>query len=1392
MTKRGPTEGLLNGMNTFGFVNNEQHAAKRKRTITSCAPCRKKKVKCDKSRPVCGYCKKTKTGHQCEYPEPSWESSSVMVVSDYQKAASVPLAHINISATSAASIAAPNLKSELQDTSQHATMLNDTHTQPLPAAPPRRKSSVGLQTTFQVQQPVPVNVNSKSAAPAVSSIASNQPISLHPDMTPVSSGFNDYLFGTATPPQNTVPESNIRTSQQMQQPPLKKQSVPVRESTVPKTSLTFYSYTEPVVMRAGRLLAPGPLSLVSLLKKDPFLLVLLYKIRTDRLLDNFERKSRELQLKAVSATATASSATADKPADGNGAYSQRKNAGVASAPKSIYGLDQSLDNTASEKDLVQQIVFVTERVSGREEEFQKRLIENEQIEDINQDNLSDAKDNTTAAKGSTATLGNPDTTQATSSAKQDDTTSSKPALFPDVNLRVCASSDEYMKGTILYIYSILPSRKVIWTLFDRFFSCALIGAMPFSLQNQMKHRLVAVIGAPSYDEVGKVGLKLDKRFDFAYIGQLLYIMRISYLSVVKHDGNTEEEKFILQNPIGVEFANAAQMCLNQFKVLRRGAIPIAMCFLLMRAYHKYAPEDGDSSDGGDSQVFLGIAVQMMNSIGMNRDQSHVKQFASNIPFVNLMRLLWHEVVSMDVSQAMTYGSGTLTNPRFYDTKIPEMFDDSQIESSGKFDTQSRAAIFENYKNGDKLNKASRDILDLVLRIDQEPKISELLPKLSKLESTLAEIGCGSLKEILQLDISAIGDAIKKHHKFIKYVELKCSMFVIYYHIYANDPLNQGDCYKKLIEIALEIVPLALLLGSANGSEVNLFEKIFGTGTQLIIIPTLISCIHKLNQVFVSICCRCLDISFNYVTSPPRAKLVKRLFDIAIYYFRMSYDALKNLSSTYFQAWRAIKGTSYIYRMITNKNNNIWNRAVTVKEKGIAGDFNYYQHMPETNDIEQRTDAELEELIAILYNKEYFADICNRLSPFMKKSSQTVLNNIYGPGSTRRFKLMEFSTTVNLVFGLGKIKPEDTKFFSSRANNESINPATTSSSKKLVVTVEPNNPDTPTQTGNKDIDLMLNTAIPTVSASMAPPEPEPFRLPPQPQHIDNRSSQDCSRGDSGHGPLDENYYDLQHGGLYMDPEVDRLWINSIIGQNGVAATPGPSAYGPGDFGFTSNMFDLPSGAVNAANATATATATGANFEHNSINSTAFNSIGDNQPFTGRSDQTQLQQFTTNLHPIPVKQHDLYNEEKINLEISGAGQQVFVIQRNNRSLFAQPPPQQQQQQNQVQSSNLETISSKVEPVPVPRINDNLARFTGDLTSSEVHGLIKSTTDEPLTPAIGGDLSSGVPVAAGNMGIDFSQNQTTTLLGNNEQLNAVMDGDFDIGLLLNDLSTYGVFGL
>lgn len=576
------------------------------------------------------------------------------------------------------------------------------------------------------------------------------------------------------------------------------------------------------------------------------------------------------------------------------------------------------------KDLVKEIIIDDKFQSPIDENFKKTLIENEGIDDIS------------------------------SNRNQIDIPSQKSHIF---NL----NQENYETETILKIEQVLPYEKLIWILFDRYFNSILCAFMPVITELKLKEKIIDIIGQkkPNIEDNSRLkSIRIIKRFDFAYMGILLIILRITSLSVTKHPNNTIEEKYILANPIGLNVVNVAQMCLNQFKLLRRGAIPTLECCLFMRYYHKFAPEDGDGNDGGDGQVFLGMLLQMANSVGLNRDPNHSFSLKDIDKLSNVWRSIWHEIVDLDIRQSLNLGDPILIDENYYDTLLP-MFNENEtlVQNFNIYES-----FIKNFRKTDEVNKIIKTILKLILNIKDKIKITELMAKLNDLEIYMKS-NFTDLNSILNLEIFNVEDSINKIFKFLNYIEIKTSLYIIYYHMFLE--LNDFNIFLKALEIMMELNPLNHLLIYKNNPEINYFNLIFGNDSQIIIIPYLISSLQKINLLQTGIISRCLDIKFN-VKNFKNNKLIEEIFTEAMNQVKILRKGFNNLSSEYFQSWKSSKFINLLYNIFNNLDNNIWDKKVSDLEK-----------FPNNNEFVFMGEMELNKILSRIRNPEYEENL-NRL------------------------------------------------------------------------------------------------------------------------------------------------------------------------------------------------------------------------------------------------------------------------------------------------------------------------------------------------------------------------------------------------------------------------------
>lgn len=477
------------------------------------------------------------------------------------------------------------------------------------------------------------------------------------------------------------------------------------------------------------------------------------------------------------------------------------------------------------------------------------------------------------------------------------------------------------------IKMVLPKKKVLWLLVRRFFK-ALYPFFPYIDEVHFKTALSIIIGDISFEDEPVTSLRIEKRLDLAQVGMLLIMLRLSYLSVFSNknginernlegkDASCYEILYILSNPINLETIDVAQLCLDQFQLLRRTNISVFQLALFMRLYHTYAPEDGDGADGGDSQVMTSMLIQMGYSLGFNREPTKFKDACNDKRINHLCRKMWLFLVVSDIYQAHSFGNPLNIDPRSFDTKVPWYEEGSEnIIDTGR-DKLVTASFF--YCSSGTF--ALREILDKVLDVKNGTNMADLCKLLNTHEIYIIE-SFGTLEKCLQSGPNEDVSTLNMKAKF--YLSLKAFYISLYFHFYHfYEHRNIELCYfyiKKLILIAIgDIMPnyYALL-----GENPEVFALIVNPTLELVIhrsIEVLLACIIRVNlsiynakeipnheERYLS------DLRYrhNFNGMCRLSSAMTRCAEVAI-------SAISKISNRYYYAWKITKSQTFLLKAVT--------------------------------------------------------------------------------------------------------------------------------------------------------------------------------------------------------------------------------------------------------------------------------------------------------------------------------------------------------------------------------------------------------------------------------------------------------------------------------------------
>lgn len=247
---------------------------------------------------------------------------------------------------------------------------------------------------------------------------------------------------------------------------------------------------------------------------------------------------------------------------------------------------------------------------------------------------------------------------------------------------------------------LLPTRQVLWLLIDRFFDILYV-YIPFIDEESFRQEIKTIFGG-EYDsekdeETGnRIKLHIRNPVDFALIGTVCVLLRLSWLTLPKNSSNAHLGKNttiktypedmqkihlleLAENEISMDLIQCVKQYINNNndndQLIKKSNLKVVQFAIFLKLFDQYSPEEKDSADGSDSQVFLGMIIHMAIRIGLHRDPDNFENF-TNQNQRHLWRKLWFALVSMDVEQSVNLGCPRAleTYLEFSDTKFPSETD----------------------------------------------------------------------------------------------------------------------------------------------------------------------------------------------------------------------------------------------------------------------------------------------------------------------------------------------------------------------------------------------------------------------------------------------------------------------------------------------------------------------------------------------------------------------------------------------------------------------------------------------------------------------------------------------------------------------------------------------
>lgn len=474
------------------------------------------------------------------------------------------------------------------------------------------------------------------------------------------------------------------------------------------------------------------------------------------------------------------------------------------------------------------------------------------------------------------------------------------------------------------IKAVLPTRKLIWLLIDRFYS-HLYPFMPYLDESLFRADVARMLGKPDDPLPVVAHIHVDRRLDFALLGTLLLLLRVaslSYFSNSKHTNAARAKRdptmaLLQAQPVLINVGAVAQDCLNSFNLMKNVSLTVMQLALFTRVYRIHAPEEGDGVDSSENIVFNAMLVQMAYQLGLNRDPDKFPDVLPEPKVNNVARKIWYFLLTLDINNCLSCGLPLNVRVGDFDTRAP-------FHVPGNENTHDLDMELFTLSRLDKLETWFRRVSSLVTMILNmtEPIRVELLVEKMNVMDRMFRNFFNALQHTLR------EPATSKYHAIDRSIKLKIYFSQFYFHVMVNFHLFRHYEHKKALTIAYFYFKKMMVLLVADMMPFHV-ETMFANREQqqhplidLVINPMFIMSVHLSVGILTTLYMR-LRIGrarLDAATAPESAAAGARrlalleLIDLVWMALRVMFQHLKRLSSRYYHAWRITRAQKYLLHL----------------------------------------------------------------------------------------------------------------------------------------------------------------------------------------------------------------------------------------------------------------------------------------------------------------------------------------------------------------------------------------------------------------------------------------------------------------------------------------------
>ncbi|CEP20812.1 FST3 [Cyberlindnera jadinii] len=438
------------------------------------------------------------------------------------------------------------------------------------------------------------------------------------------------------------------------------------------------------------------------------------------------------------------------------------------------------------------------------------------------------------------------------------------------------SPEDFKSDPVTMMQKYLPKKKILWLFIERYFEVLYV-YLPYVDEKEFREEVTLIMGGPD-DEEQDIKIKIRHGVDFALIGTVCIILRLVWNTLPMNNSNKllgksvntktyydDPKKVDLmqkkENEVPLELIDCVKHCFSNLKLMRKSSLKIVQCSLFLRMYFMYSPEDGDGADGADSQIFLGMLIQMAMGIGLHRDPQNFENFGDERQR-HLWRKVWYTLISLDVSQSVNLGCPRVLQnyQEFSDTMLP-------CEESVADNDFKELTVIKNIHAQAKLDDILSRTMDVLLNVHKPAKRFHVDLLINELQNSISGFGVSNDKNALpQLGKILVNrsrdeplySSGTRAIQMRAHVTVNMLIYLLNYILYVHfEP--RGSMDPKIANIAKTYAQKALNCALEGYRNCTLFFDCgldyFGPGADLILAPQLLTIGHRSMQFMVSLILR---------------------------------------------------------------------------------------------------------------------------------------------------------------------------------------------------------------------------------------------------------------------------------------------------------------------------------------------------------------------------------------------------------------------------------------------------------------------------------------------------------------------------------------------------------